>query len=163
MCSLKWISLIAGLLLLVEYQTYIFTFIPRLVYNFSFYTVMLKWFVDEKTAETSIKNPNQLIEEEDVEVRPEKLPDAILDENVDVHLIRKFFSQDAWLLVTEVVKQKQDKPLYVCLYCLHDLGEAPSIVCDHCLSWCHLKCVGLKHEPKMKHWYCRSCHDSPLA
>ena len=73
---------------------------------------MLKWFVDEKIAETSIKNPNQLIEEEDVEVHPEKLPDAILDENVDVHLIRKFFSQDAWLLVTEVVKQKQDKPLY---------------------------------------------------
>ena len=84
-----------------------------------------------KIAETSIKNPNQLIEEEDVEVHPEKLPDAIFDENVDVHLIRKFFSQDAWLLVTEVVKQKQDKPLYICLYCLHDLGEAPSMVCDH--------------------------------
>ena len=32
-----------------------------------------------------------LIEEEDVETKPERVPTAVLDENVDVHLIRKFF------------------------------------------------------------------------
>ena len=39
------------------------------------------------------------IEEEQVEVQPEFLPDALMDENVDVSLIRRFFSNDAWLLV----------------------------------------------------------------
>ena len=124
---------------------------------------MLEWFVDVKIAASTLKNPDDLIQEENVEVRPDKLPDGVLDENVDVHLVRRFFSQDAWLLVMDVVKQKQANPVYVCKYCLHDLGEAASIVCDHCLSWCHMKCVGLRQGPKMKHWYCRSCHDSPYS
>ena len=57
----------------------------------------------------ALKSPGKyLIEEQDVETRPEKVPDAILDENEDVHLIRRFFSNDAWLMVREVVKQKQE-------------------------------------------------------
>ncbi len=90
---------------------------------------MLKWFVDGDIAEACIKNPNRLAEEEDVEVKPEKLPHAVLDENVDVNLIRRFFSQDAWLLVEEVVKQKGNNPVYTCRYCSHDLGEDHSIEC----------------------------------
>ena len=58
---------------------------------------------------------------------------AVLDENADVSLIRRFFTNDAWLVVMDVVEQKQPaNPVYVCKDC-HDLGEAPSIVCDHCL------------------------------
>ena len=69
---------------------------------------MLKWFVDGKVMAAAIKYPGKyLIEEEHVETRPEQLPDAVLDENVDVHLIRKFFTHDAWLLVADVVKQKR--------------------------------------------------------
>ena len=34
-------------------------------------TVMLKWFLGEKIAAAAVKNPKNLIEEEDVEVRPE--------------------------------------------------------------------------------------------
>ena len=52
--------------------------------------VMLKWFVDAEVAAGAIEHPRKLIGE-DVEVRPERLPDAVLDENVDVNLIRKFF------------------------------------------------------------------------
>ena len=96
-------------------------------------------------------------------MRPEKLPDAVLDENVDIHLIRRFFSIEAWLVVVDVVKQKQNNPVYICKCCYHDLEEEPSIVCDHCLSWFHIKCVGLKSGPKSKHWYCRKCHKTPLC
>ena len=53
-------------------------------------TAMLKWFVDHKVVEAALKKPSELIEEDKVEVRPEKLPDALLDENVDIHLIRRF-------------------------------------------------------------------------
>ena len=54
---------------------------------------MLRWFVDPKIVEAVLRKPKGvLIEEEQVEVRPENLPDAILDENVDIHLIRRHFS-----------------------------------------------------------------------
>ena len=121
---------------------------------------MLEWFVEAKVAAAAIRDPEQLIDEENVEVRPEKLPDAILDENVDVHLIRKFFTTDAWLLVIDVLKQKQRNQVFTCKCCHHD-SESPSVLCDHCLSWFHMKCVGLKQGPKAKYWFCRSCHNSP--
>ena len=54
-----------------------------------------------------LKN-NNLISEENVEVRPESFPDAILD----IHLVRRYFSSDAWLVVMEC---KQSMP--------HILGE----------------------------------------
>ena len=36
-----------------------------------------------------------LIEEEEVERRPEKIPNAIVNENVDVFLVQKYFTSDA--------------------------------------------------------------------
>ncbi len=54
-----------------------------------------------------LKDCGKLIEENEVEVRPEKLPDAAIDENVDVHLIRKYFTSDAWLLVEDVLERKR--------------------------------------------------------
>lgn len=123
---------------------------------------MLKWFVDAKVVDAVLqKSKFPLIEEEQVEVCPENLPDAVLDENVDIHLIRRYFTNDAWLLLKDVVKQKISNT-YSCKTCSHDLDEAESIVCDHCLSWYHVKCTGLKSVPKQKHWYCRRCHQSPF-
>ena len=80
-----------------------------------------------------------LIQEESVEFRPEKLPDGVVDENVDVHL---------WLLVNYVIAQKQTNPVFVCNSCSHDLDDSPSILCNHCLLWFHITCVGLKQSPK---------------
>ena len=57
------------------------------------FTAMLKWFVDSDIASAVLQNPKKLIEEDDVEVHP---ANAVLDENVDIHLVRKFFKGDAW-------------------------------------------------------------------
>ena len=46
---------------------------------------MLKWFV-EKDVAASATDDGKLIEEEQIEVRPEKISDGVLDENVDIHL-----------------------------------------------------------------------------
>ena len=81
-----------------------------------------------------------------METRPERIPNAVLDENVDIHLVRKYFSNDAWLVVTNVVHQKQRDPVYVCRSCYHGLHKKPYIMCDHCLLWYHIQCTGLKHE-----------------
>ena len=56
---------------------------------------MLQWFVDEKVAIGAVKDSCRLIEEEEVEVRREKLPDATIDDNIDVYLIRKYSTNDA--------------------------------------------------------------------
>ena len=101
---------------------------------------MLKWIVNTKTVKAVLRKPGScLIQEEQVEVHPENLPDVILDENVDVHLIKRYFSNDAWLVVKDVVSQKCSNPLYTCKICHHDLGESQSIVCDHCLSLLELQ------------------------
>ena len=126
--------------------------------------VMLRWFVKDNIAETAIKSLGKyLIDEEDVETRPERVPCAVLDENVDVHLIRKLFTNDAWLVVVNVLEQKQKNPNFICKCYYHDLHESSSVVCEHCLSWYHIKCVGLKQEPKARYWYCHDCHGCPLV
>lgn len=126
--------------------------------------VTLSWFVDEELSSAVLRmNGKQLIEEESVDVLPENLPDAILDDNVDVHLIRKYFTNDAWLLVKDVVARKQNNPIYRCKSCQHDLHLSPSIVCDHCLYWFHMQCVGLKRKPKTRHWFCRNCYDHTIT
>ena len=63
--------------------------------------------------EAARKSPRQLIEEDELEVKPELLPDAVVDENVDMHLIRKYLTIDAWDLLMEVVTHKKKKP------CIH--------------------------------------------
>ena len=73
---------------------------------FSLITVILSWLVDKKVAEQALKR-DILIEEDDVECRPEKVSAAIADENVDVHLVRKYFTADAWLVLQDVLHQKK--------------------------------------------------------
>ena len=68
---------------------------------------MLRWFVDDDLVELALNG--ELIEEEFVECRPEVVPNAVLDENVDVFLVRKYFTNDAWLLVTDVPERKRKK------------------------------------------------------
>ena len=52
---------------------------------------MLKWFIRTYVAAIAIDD-RKMIDERQVEVKLEKIsdPDGALDENVDIHLIRKF-------------------------------------------------------------------------
>ena len=63
---------------------------------------MLKWFVDDEVLQSALNGV--LIEEESVEYRPEVMPNAVLDESVDIFLIQKYFTNDAWLLVTDMLE-----------------------------------------------------------
>ena len=76
-----------------------------------------------------------LIKEEDVECIPERVPDSMADENVDVFMVRKYFRQDAWLVVEGVPKQKLKKMSWVCNVCYHDLHAHPSVICESYLLW----------------------------
>ena len=117
--------------------------------------VIMSWFVD-KAVMTEALNNGTLIDEESIEYVPEKLPDSIVDENVDVHLVRKYFTSDAWSLVEEAIKVKNEKLMWICNVCHHDLTP-PSLVCDGCLLWYDFNYVKLSKQPKTRHWFCRNC------
>lgn len=49
-------------------------------------------------------NDDYIIEEADVEARPELLPSALLDHRVRLRQLRPYFSNDAWELLTSAGK-----------------------------------------------------------
>ena len=85
----------------------------QLQHYFIIFAVLLSWFVDEEVAKDAIDG-SLLIEEGHVECKPERIPDSILDENVDVCLIRRYFSSDAWLLLDTVIKTKMENIVWIC-------------------------------------------------
>ena len=117
---------------------------------------MLKWFVNEEVAERVMRGGN-LIAEEEVETRPEKIPRKCLDENVCIVQIKKYFSFDGWSVLTNNIEVMRSCGVWTCSMCSSDLDGNDSIACDSCLDWVHLNCIGLKRAPKTKHWFCRCC------
>ena len=117
---------------------------------------MLSWFLD-KDVVLATQN-GKLVQEDDVECRPERVPNSVLDKNIDVFFIRKYFSTDAWLMVESILERKKIDDVWMCDACHRDLHSEPSIICESCLTWYHFRCVGLTKHPKIKNWFCRSCH-----
>jgi hypothetical protein len=81
-------------------------------------------------------------------------------ENVNVLRIRKYFTDDGWDSLMEVLQVKRSSFRYFCKVCRHELEDCTVIACDSCLEWSHLPCVGLKAAPKCKEWFCRQCNIS---
>ena len=119
---------------------------------------ILSWFVDSDIAASAIDG--EAIEEDEVEVRPEKVPASCLDENVYLQSCRKYCSEDAWLAITSVVEAIRVNPVWYCGRCTNPILDETesSIVCDSCLMWFHFKCLNLKQSPKSTVWFCRSCY-----
>lgn len=118
--------------------------------------VILDWFVNPTVAKSAISG-DRLVEEDEVECRPEKVPCSVLDENVDICLVRHYFTVEAWKVVDGVMKKKEEIDEWLCSMCHHDLHSKPSIICELCLKWYHFSCVGLTAQPKKKNWFCRQC------
>ncbi len=102
----------------------------------------------------------RLVEEEDVEIRPERIPASCLDKNVCVQSVQKYFSEDAWAALKQVIEVVQKNAVWYCGVCTKAIDDDAenSIMCDSCLSWFHFCCVSLKKSPKCKQWFCRQCH-----
>ena len=122
--------------------------------------VLLGWLVSKEVVYLAVMKPGHLIDEGDIQVKPENIVDGVMDENVDITLIRKYFTPDAWMLIENVITQKRRSQQFTCSGCSQTLSETCQwvIACDHCLCWFHLSCMGLKRLPKAKHWFCGNCH-----
>ena len=116
---------------------------------------MLEWFVS--SANVGKAHAGDLIDEEMVETIPEKIPNCITDENVNIFHIRKYFTVDAWKVVCQVLDVKRGQTVWSCQVCDMDV-EDESVACDCCLNWFHFVCAGLRSAPKRKEWFCRSCY-----
>lgn len=115
---------------------------------------------DSSEIEKAIKR-DLLIEETEVECHPEKLSHSVLDENVDIYLVRKFFTSDAWMVVENIVDRKREDNLWLCPVCQHDLhanNSGDSILCNSYLQWYHFSCMGITSRPKQRDWFCRICY-----
>ena len=122
-------------------------------------SVILQWFVDEDGAQAALSG-EIIIEEEDVEVKPERVPASCLDENVCLESCRKYFTQDAWNAVQAVVEVIRKKPIWYCGRCTCQIKDETqsSVICESCLTWFHFSCLSLKQPPKAKMWFCRTCY-----
>ena len=94
---------------------------------------MLKWLVDDEVLESAL---NGVVIS--VVCRPEVVPNAVLDKSVDIFLIRKYFTNDALLLVMDMLERKKEDPVWICRVCQHDLHSEASLICELCLTWYHL-------------------------
>lgn len=89
--------------------------------------------VDENVAKR-VMNSKSYVEEEEIEVWPEYIPTAILDENIHYYLVRKYFTSDAWLAVENTIKEMKDSVTYICKVSSRDIAEDISVGCDNCLT-----------------------------
>ena len=114
---------------------------------------MLAWFVEKRVIDKCISE-NHIIEEEEVEVNPNNVSLACKD--VDLDLIKQFFSDDAWkvLMQTVDIRRRQE---WTCNVCQEEL-ETRSCGCDRCLLWYHFHCASLSSKPRTKFWYCQPCY-----
>ena len=63
--------------------------------------VILSWFVDRQVKDAALTRM-RLIEEDEVEMRLERIPASCLDDNVFVPSVQKYFSPDAWIALMNV-------------------------------------------------------------
>ena len=111
-----------------------------------YFVVILSWFVETHVA-TEAVNGTQIIQEEDIEMRPEKVSTSCIDENVCVDICRKYCTQDAWSAIKSVVSILHEHPTWYCQRCTLEIDDdvQSSIVCESCLVWYHFQCIGIKN------------------
>ncbi|XP_042143946.1 uncharacterized protein LOC121834262 [Ixodes scapularis] len=90
---------------------------------------MLMWFVDEKDATYALQH-NTLLDETKVEVLSCRIPDAALDETVDLDIIKDNFTEDGWFSVTNIVNVKKRTHKWNCNYYKDPLDETACHACD---------------------------------
>ena len=66
------------------------------------HTAILSWFVHNDIATAAVVE-GRIVEEEYVEVRPEEVSTACIDENVGLDTCRKYCTTDTWLVIMDVV------------------------------------------------------------
>ena len=108
--------------------------------------MILSWFVDVEVGNSAVTGNKT--EENDIEVRPEKISVSYLDESVCLESCRKYCSQVTWSALMGVVDILKKNPIWYCERCtnpIHDESQV-SVVCDCCINWHHFWCLDMKNQ-----------------
>ena len=118
--------------------------------------VLLECFVSSKIAKDDLKGI--IISPERIQTNVHNIPDFVRDSNtVDINQIERYFSDDAWMILLDVVTKKRNCK-WICPTCSKKLKNAEDCVCcERCLSWFHFTCVSIRKKQKAKNWFCRNC------
>ena len=86
--------------------------------SLSRFIVMLNRFVDHEVTERATRG-GDLMQEDEVECRPEKITRKCLDDNINVCVgqIRKYFSFDAWDLLEAAMDTMHTQGSWTCPVC----------------------------------------------
>ena len=122
--------------------------------------IMLSWFIAETKSPDVLRGKK--ITEDMVEVIPENVNNACICECVCLGSIKRFFTDDAWKIIINIVTMKNEKCNYFCPVCKLQTDDTRdnSINCNSCLMWLHLKYTGLKKMPKKRYWFCKACNET---
>ena len=82
----------------------------------------------------------------------------ILDKNININRIKKYFVNNTWFVLKKRVAEKKDLAERLWQRSDIDVHVYSAIVCYGCLEWHYLKCLGLKAPPKTTYWLCRKCN-----
>ena len=85
-----------------------------------------------------------------------KLPDSLLDENVNITFIEEHWAGDTFIKLKQLVKEKSKHSAWKCETCSKFLGKKHSILRDQCLLWSHYNCSKLTKKP-VGNWFCMKC------
>lgn len=117
------------------------------------YKKILNWIVGEEVTNRVLFNKYRILLS-DVN-GCELLPYEVIDENINLEAVKKFFSDDAWKAVINLYENTKKKVIWKCRKCSEELGNLPSVGCESCLGWFHRKCTTIRREPKI--FICSFC------
>lgn len=87
----------------------------------------------------------EIVKIREIEVK-DLLPIELIDIRileVNITILRKFFSVDAWKIFKDFKSRIRTIAKWTCNYCRCDVtDEDPTICCDFCLHWHHVRCAG---------------------
>ena len=119
---------------------------------------ILSLFIGEEKACDVVRKKTKVELAEIPKVTIKDLDAVVLDDSVDIKLVRPYFTENAWERVCKLVGRKRKRPEWKCSLCEHSL-DGECISCDKCLQWQHLSCADLNCKPKAPFWYCKKCKE----
>ena len=96
---------------------------------------ILKLFLEDVKVESALNG--QQIDESEIEMIPKNIPGSIMDANIDVKLVKKYFTEEGFAALTGVISTRRMP--WRCEVCLTDLATKESVGCECCLNWYHFE------------------------
>ena len=82
------------------------------------------------------------------------------NDEVNLEVLENLCEHDAYQALNSKVKVELKRKRWICRNCKKATSASKLTLCDCCLDWLHLRCVGLSSAPKKDMWYCPDCQES---